>query len=57
MKCIVAYTTPSKPDLDYTVEYKVKTTVSVFSKIRSELLMRQRIGCQITNISITYGMD
>ena len=57
MKCTVTYSTPTKPDLDYTVEYKVKTTVSVFSRIRSELLMRQRIGCQITNITIIYGMD
>lgn len=57
MKCTVNYSTPSKPDLDYSVEYKVKTPVSVFSKIRSELLMRERIGCQTTNISIVYGMD
>lgn len=50
----VSYSTPSRPELDYVVEYKVKTTVSVFSKIRSEILMRERIGCSITNILITY---
>ena len=57
MKCIVFYSTPGKPDFDYSVEYKVSAATSVFSRIRSELLMRQRIGCQITNLSITYGVD
>ena len=54
MKCTVVYCTPSKPDSAYSVVYELKSPFSVFCKIRSELKVRERLGCSITNFSVSY---
>lgn len=55
MKCTVVYSTPDKPDFSYSVVYdNLRSRLSVFCKIRSELRFRERLGFSITNFSVTY---
>lgn len=55
MNAKITFTTPDRPDSDYSVVYEnIKTPKSVFSKIIREILLRQRFGLLPTNFSVVY---